>query len=188
MSQRKIVRVAVSGSGDGTAKINGMFLSNLFGDTRDEILGKLELGPTFLDITNGLKHITQENGVDNDTVSIKYTIMLYISRGAVNNAVQFLHIESLLSKKEIINIFFEHLNYKLPHGKRLNKRKIDGVFKQRKYFGADEDFVWLSIAADHAYIYIGDYDGEDYKNNYSSAIDFIYRNNPENKPTLCVIM
>lgn len=186
MSQRKLLNgevMSLSGS-TGEMKIDDTFLTNLFGDTKDEIDGKLELGPTLLDITEGLKHVTQKKN-DEDVNLIKYTIMLYINRGAINNAVQFLEIESgLPEEKEIAMILFEHLKYKLPGCKRLNKRKKDGIFTTRKYFGRDEDFYWLQIEEGHAFIYVGKSDGQSYRNNLSDAIKFIYRRDPQNKPSL----
>lgn len=184
MSQRKLLNgVVMSRGSDGEMKIDDTFLNNLFGDIKDEIFGKLELGPTLLDITEGLKHVTQKNVEDVNL--FKYTIMLQINRSVINNAVQFLEIESKLSdKEEIIEILFEHLKYRLPGGKRLNKRKKNGIFSARKYFGKDEDFYWLQIEEDHAFIYIGKSDGRIYKNNFFDAINFIYRKDPENKPCL----
>lgn len=185
MSKREFVSEVASGS-DGKVKINDKFLINLFGDTKDEIVGKLELGPTMLDITKGLKIVKQKK--DGDCL-FKYTIMLYISRSVVNNAVQFLEIESKLSQEEIIDILFKHLKYELPDGEKLNKRKKkNGVFSERKYFGKDDDFYFLEISEDHAFIYIGESDGKCYENNFTSAIDFIFRNDPEKKPSLCSIM
>lgn len=189
MSKRKLVSEVASGSG-GKININNDFLNNLFGDTQDELVGKLELGPTMMDITKGLEIVKQRKN-DDMCLSNKYTILMYISRGAVNVAAQFIEIESELTKEEIIDIFFQHLKYKLPGGKRLNKqKKKNGVFSARKYFGRDDadGFDWLEISQDHAYIYIGDSDGKYYPNSIIGARDFIYRRDPENKPTLCSIM
>lgn len=186
MSKRKLLSEVASGSA-GEVKINRVFLNNIYGNTADELVGKLALGPTLLDITKGLKHVAQKRN-DEDMKLFKYTIMLYISRGAINNAVQFLEIESKLPQEEIIEILFEHLKYKLPDGKRLNKRKKAGIFSERKYFGTDGDLHWLQILGDHAYIYIGESDGIHYKNSFIGAIDFIFRKNPENKQDICSIM
>lgn len=184
MSKRKLVsEEAVSGSAKTcNVKIDDTFLNSLFGAAKDELDGKLELGATMLDITKGLKHV-MPNKNDADAKLFKYTILLYISRGAINNAAQFLEIESELSQKEIITILFEYLKYKLPAGRRLNKQKTD------KYFGRDADLYWLEISEDHAYIYVGDSDGRRYDNNLTDVMDFIYRKDPANRPRLlCSIM
>lgn len=188
MPKRKLVTGEVArGSNGNLERVDGTFVNNLFGDTEDKHKGRLELGPTLIDIRNGLTQITQKNEGDKDL--LKYTIMLYISRGLINNAVQFLNIESKIRDKgEIINVLFEYLKCKLPGGKRLNKRKKDGVFTARKYFGSDGDFKFLEIVNQQAYVYVGDADGKLYRNNFASAMDFIYRDDPENKPTLCSIM
>lgn len=73
--------------------------------------------------------------------------MLFISCDAIHNAVQFLEIESLLTQEQIVVILFERLKYKLPGGRKLNKRKKDLACK---YFGIDEDFYWLEISEEHA--------------------------------------
>ena len=177
MSKRKLVDEVASGSANIKVKIDGTFLNNLCGDTKGEIEGKLELGPTLLDITKGLELVTRKK---NDKDLFKYTIMLYISRGAINNAIQFLEIESELKAIQILEIFLKHLQYRLPGGETLNKKK--------KEIARDEDFYWLEISDDHAYIYIGDSDGKSYKNNLCDAMDFIYRRDPENRPSLCSIM
>lgn len=113
---------------------------------------------------------------------------MYISRGAINNAVQFLEIESELSKDEIMEIFFKHLKYELPGDEKLNRRKNKNGEFSRKYFRADDEFNWLEISENHAYIYIGDSDGNYYRNSFVGAIDFIYRSQPENKHCMCSIM
>lgn len=187
MSKRKLVHEAVSGSTDSKVKIDDTLLNTLFCDEKDELDGKLELGPTMLDITKGLKYLTLKNNDIEDMKMFKYTILLYITRG-LSNAAQFLEIESKLSQKEIIDILFAHLKYKLPGGKRLNKRKKDGKFSTQKYFEDDVDFHWLNISTDHAYIYVGDSDGKRYDNNLTSVMNFIYRSNLENRPRLCSIM
>lgn len=184
MSKRKLVNEIANGS-DGEVKINDTFLNILFGDPKDELVGKLELGSTMLDITRGLKIVKQKK---DDDCLIKYTIMLYITHSAFNNAVQFLEIESKLSQPEIIDILFQHLKYKLPGGKRLNKRKKDGIFSERKYFGKEDDFYLLEILKDHAYIYIGESDGKCYENNYISATEFVFRKEPEKNPMLYSII
>lgn len=187
MPKRKLVTEVASGSG-GKVRIDGEFINNLTGDTKDELEGILELGPTLLDITKGLKLTTSKKN-DEEADLFKYTIMMYIRRSAIDNTVQFLEIESELLKDEIIDTLFQHLKYKLPGDEKLNKRKRkDGSFSTREYFGMDEEFYWLNLADDHAYIYIGESDGKRYKNNFTNAIDFIYRSDPENKPSLCSIM
>lgn len=107
----------------------------------------------------------------------KYTIMLYISRGVASNAVRFIEIESLLSRKEIIKILLKHLKYRLPSDEKLNKRK-------KSIKGEDDEFDYLEISKDHAYVYIGDSDGKKYQNSFSGSLDFLYRSNPGDKPTL----
>lgn len=184
MSKRKIVSEIASGS-NGELIANDTVLNNFFGDTKDEIVGRLEMGSTMLDITKALDIVKQKK--DGDSL-FKYTIMLYITRSAANNAAQFIEIESPLIKTKILDIMFEHLKYKLPGGKKLNKRKRDGVFCARKYFGEEDDFFFLQISEDHAFIYIGDSDGKHYKNNFSSVMNFVYRKDPTKKPTLCSIM
>lgn len=182
MSKRKLVCEAVSGSNDCNVKTDDTFLNHLFG-AANELNGKLELGETLLDITKGLKHVTQKKKKnDADAKFYKYTILLYITRGVINSAAQFLEIESKFSQKEIINILFKHLKYELPDGSRLNRRK------EGKYFGRDHDLYWLEISEDHAYIYVGDSDGRCYTNNLKDVMDFIYRKDPENRPRLCSIM
>lgn len=109
--------------------------------------------------------------------------MLYISRGAINNAVQFFEIESELPHKEIIEVFFEHLKYELPGGDEINRDK-----DKRKHFGREDDLYFLEISKGHAYIYVGESDGISYENNVTDAINFIYRKDPDNKPSLCPIM
>lgn len=193
MSERKLVGQVASGSG-GQADICVDFLNNIFGDIKDEIEGRLVLGPTTLDITEGLKVVKQKNNDDdNDANEKQYTIMLNISRGAINSAVQFLEIKSKLTEKEILYILFEHLKYKLPisydEPSRLNKRKRkDGTFWAHKYFEIDGEFHCLVISRGHAYIYIGESDGKYYKNSFSGASDFIFRNDPDGAPNLCSII
>lgn len=61
MLERKLSNEASSGSVD-RVKVDGEILNNLFDDTKakDELVGKLELGPTLLDITKGLKLVTHK--------------------------------------------------------------------------------------------------------------------------------
>lgn len=174
-----MVSEIASGSG-GKVKINDTCLNNLIGDTEDELVGKLELGSTMLDITKGLKIVKQRK--DDAKCLCKYTILMYITRSAWNTASQFSEIESELSKGEIIEVLLKHLKYELADGSRIYKRK------KNKYFGKGDGFYWLNLSEDHAYIYVGDSDGKRYKNNFTDVIDFIYRNNPENKPSVCSIM
>lgn len=181
MSKRKLVTEVASGSSSGEVKVNEIFLNNIIGDTKDESEGKLELGSTMLDIRKGLEIVTKKNGDENLK---KYTIMLYISRGAVNNAAQFLEIESEAKASEIIEVLFKHLKYRLPSGEKISRRKD----KKHKYFGSHDGFYLLQISHDHAYIYIGHSDGRHYKNNFTDVVDFVYRNDPDNKPKLCSIM
>lgn len=100
-SKRKLVGEVVSG---------GDFFNNMFGDAVDEQSGKLELGPTMLDITKALKYVTEGNNNDDAVNLKKYTIMLCISRGAINNAFQFFEIESKMLQEEILDIFLSILN------------------------------------------------------------------------------
>lgn len=196
------VTPGVGSSTNGEVKLDCNFLNNLFTNvkTKDGEEGYLELGPTLLDIRKGLKIVMQKKKNDDETAApaaaaaaaaacispssqlFKYTIMLYISRGALNNAVQFLEIESALSQKEIIAILFKHLKYKLPSDEKLNKRcKKDGT---SKYLSHDEQFHWIEISEDHAYVYVGGSDGKCYENSFVGSLDFIYRIDPENKPSL----
>lgn len=180
MSKRKLVTEIASGS-DGKVKIYETGLNNLFGDSKDESNGKLELGPTMLDVTKGLKIVTKKNG---DEPADKYTIMMYISRGFLNTAVQFFEIESQFSKNEIIELLFKHLKSALPGDEKV----VKGKNRKQRYFRQDGEFPFLLISEDHAYIYIGDSDGKSYKNDITDAMNFIYRKDPENRPSLCSIM
>lgn len=54
MSKRKLVIEVACGSG-GKVQLNETVIENLIGNTKDEFYGKLELGPTMLDIREGLK-------------------------------------------------------------------------------------------------------------------------------------
>lgn len=116
MSKRKLVTEIASGK-DGKLKINETVLNNLTGDTKDETDGKLELGPTLMGVTKGLKIVTKKNGVE---PAYKYTIMMYISR-FVNTAVQFIEIESQFSKNQILELLFKHLKCTLPGKKKITK-------------------------------------------------------------------
>lgn len=182
MPKRKLVSEVASGS-DGKVKINETFLNNLVGDTEDddEFDGKLELGPTSIDITNGLKIVTKKTG---EKPTTKYTVMLYISRSVMNTAVQFLEIESELPQNEIIEIFFKHLKCELPGDEKIKR----GKKTSRRHFGKDEDFNFLVLSKGHAYVYINKSDGKKYRNDLTDAMNFIYRNDPENRPSLCSIM
>lgn len=181
MSKRKLVTEVASGS-NGKVKLNETFLNNLVGDTTDETIGKIELGPTMMNITKGLKIVVKK--VDDQNLLNKYTIMMYITRGAVNQAVQFFDIESQFTENEILEFFFKHLKYELPSDEKINK----GKKKKLQYFGRDHGLHYLEISKAHAYIYIGKSDGRKYENNYSDVLNFIFRDDPENRPSLCSIM
>lgn len=106
MPKRKLVTEVASAS-NGNVKLDETFLNNLVGDTTDETVGKIELGPTMMDITKGLKVVVNKR---DDGEPIKYTVMMYITRGAVNQAVQFFEIESQFTESEIIDFFSNILN------------------------------------------------------------------------------
>lgn len=180
MPKRKLVTEVASAS-NGNVKLDETFLNNLVGDTTDETVGKIELGPTMMDITKGLKVVVNKR---DDGEPIKYTVMMYITRGAVNQAVQFFEIESQFTESEIIDFFFKYLKYKLPSDVKLSK----GKKKKLQYFGCDHRLHYLEISRGHAYIYIGKSDGKKYENNYSDVLNFVFRDDPENKPSLCSIM
>lgn len=182
MSKRKVVKEVASGSGDGKLHIDETFLNNLTGNTEYDGKGKLELGPTMLDIREGLKIVSEKK--DGEKL-FKYTIMLYICRGGINAAVQFLEIESHLPIKEIREVFFKHMKYSLPDNEKIHKR----VGKKCKYFGEEVgDLFYIALSIGHAYIYIAESDGKKYDNSLSGSLDFIYRTDPENRPSLCSIM
>lgn len=182
MSKRKLVTEIVSGSSSsGKVKTNETVLDNLLSETQDEVDGKLELGATILDVRKGLKIVTKKNG---DEPVCKYTIMLYISRGFLSTAVQFLEIESQLSKNQILELLFKHLKCTLPNDEKI----VKGKNRKQRYFQQDAEFPFLLISLKHAYIYIGDSDGKSYKNDITDAMNFLYRKDPENRPSLCSIM
>lgn len=156
----------------------------------NETNGLLVLGSSLLDIRKGLEIVARRlncvvtRSRNNNIHVAKYTVLLYINHGFYNQAVQFIEIESNLLKSEIIDLFFTHLEYKLPRGRKISKEKKDKL----KYFGQHDDFNLLEISRDQAYVYIGDYDGRSYKNHIVDAVDFVYRHDIMNKPSMCSIM
>lgn len=180
MPKRKMVSEIASCSG-GKLKIDKTVLNNLVGDTKDDNEGKLELGPTMLDISKGLKAVKEKNG---DKPAAKYTILMYIMRSTFNSAVQFIEIESQFSKSEIIEILFKHIKCKLPGKEKF----VKGKNSKKKCFLQESEFFALQISLDHAYVYIGDSDGKKYKNDLTDALNFLFRSDPENRPSLCSIM
>lgn len=152
----------------------------------NETNGLLSLGSIFLDIRNGLKilnhrknRVVTRSRTKYDKCVFKYTVMLYIDRDSYNVGVQFLEIESDLTKNKIIEIFFKNLKYELPYCKQINSEK---------HFGEHDGFCLLEIWKNHAYIYIGDSDGKHYQNDIVDAVEFVYRDKPYDKPNLCSIM
>lgn len=159
----------------------------------NETDGLLVLGAILLDIRNGLEILTRRKNrvvtrsrTNYDEHVFKYTVMLYINRDSYNVGVQFLEIFSDLPKSKIIEIFFNNLKCELPYGKQLNREKNNKL----KHFGEHDGFYLLEIWKEHAYIYIGDSDGEHYHNNIVDAVNFIYRDKPlaYDKPNLCSMM
>lgn len=185
MSKRKIEEIL--SIDDKKLRINKRVLNNLIGDTQAETIGILELGPTMMNITKGLKRIAQEKDdcIKSETKLVKYTIAMIIHRSVFNNAVQFIEIESNFTKPTILSALLDRLEYNLPNEEKINKQK-----KTKYIFTDDEDpnLFLLDISENHAYIYISESDGECYENNYTDAIKFIYRKNPEKNPFSCSIM
>lgn len=183
MADRRIVRNFNSNGRDSNSSDTFLYM---FGNPHDEIVGKLKIGSTMLNITEALNDVKSENS---EETLFSYTIALYIAHDIFNIAVQFIEIKSNLLKSEIITIIFKKLDYCLPGEERIDRRQYrNGEFLCQKYFGYDSDFFWLVISQGHAYIHIGNFDGIHYQNNFKDYLNFIFRSDPENIPELCTML
>lgn len=125
---------------------------------------KLQLNSTIIDINKSLKLIHPGN--------IDVYIVLFITDHYAVNKVKFINCKSNIKSSEIINILNEHIEYTLPK----NKKRSNQIDLK------PNNLNMICLLEDHAYILVREKrEGEEYKDNFISYINFIFRDEPWNR-------
>lgn len=125
-------------------------------NTQNEITSILELGSIKLNITKGLELVQQKNNCTRNKTQLfknKYIIVMVIFHNFCKNAVNFIEIESNLSKNLIKYVLLQKLKYKLPKGEKINQRnKFNYIFKEVD----DSNMFVLKVLDPGTYISLND--------------------------------